>query len=144
MLFLSNLLALVLAGVLMFAVLGYTTDAVEARPRQRRRPHVILGVLIFVVSVPLAAHTLVTYHIVTYSARVQHVAEDWVADTEGAEVTGVDLKATGAHVAVTHRAPLPSTDDLLRKLEGAVPDGLPVILDSTRGEETRIGSVGER
>ncbi len=98
LLFSSNLLALVLAGTLVFAVLGYSAEA---------------------------------------------GAEDWVSSTPSARVTSVDNSSTTFVIHVETSGPLPPTDELLAQLEGEVPDGLPIVVQTTLGRRIQVGAVGD-
>nr|MDT0666488.1 DUF389 domain-containing protein [Micromonospora sp. DSM 115978] len=59
-LFLSNLLALVFAGMTVFAVLGYTAEAAAGAGRSTRRTRLTLTSLLALVFLPLAANTAAT------------------------------------------------------------------------------------
>ena len=37
---------------------------------------------------------------------------------------------------------LPPTDELLRALDGEVPDGLAIVIDTTYGDEVEVGTTG--
>jgi uncharacterized hydrophobic protein (TIGR00271 family) len=141
-LFVSNLLALVLAGVLTFTALGYTTEAMVRRSRPSRQHYVVLWSLIVLVTVPLAANTAVTYLVDYWTTRVDHAAQVWLQDSPDASVTKVDFESTTVHVHVRYEGTLPPVSDLLDEVEQVLPDGMRVVLDTSVGNEIVVGTVG--
>lgn len=142
-LFLSNLLAMVLAGVLTFTALGYATEALEQRARPRRRHYVVLWSLILLVAIPLAANTVVSYLVDYWTTKVDQAAQVWLQDTPGATVTKVEFESTTAHVYVRYNGTLPPVSGLLDQMSGEVPDGIKVVLDTSVGTEVKVGTVGQ-
>ncbi|MFB8030202.1 DUF389 domain-containing protein [Streptomyces sp. NPDC056465] len=140
-LFVSNLLALVFAGMVVFATLGLPRAA-EGRRRAPRRAYVMLGLLFTAVLLPLAANTVATVLLNTWTARTKNSAQRWLSHTPGATVTGVDAQSRTLYVHVRGPGDLPPLKDLLDDLEGEVPDGVPIVVDSTRGEQIAAGKVG--
>src|SRR4051794_3730376 len=92
LLFLSNLLALVLAGTGVYAVLGYGA-VLPAHDRARRRARITVGVLFVVVALPLVANTAATYLLSVWTARVQKTSDQWISSVQDASITGVDNKS---------------------------------------------------
>ncbi|MFE2054158.1 DUF389 domain-containing protein [Streptomyces sp. NPDC059446] len=140
-LFVSNLLALVFAGMVVFATLGLPRAA-EGRRRAPRRAYVMLGLLFTAVLLPLAANTVATVLLNTWTARTKNSAQRWLSHTPRATVTGVDAQSRTLYVHVRGPGDLPPLKDLLDDLEGEVPDGVPIVVDSTRGEQIAAGKVG--
>ncbi|WP_405440940.1 hypothetical protein OG373_27345 [Streptomyces avidinii] len=62
----------------------------------------------------------------------------------GAAVTGVGAQSRTFYVHVRSPGGLPPIEDLLADLEGQVPDGLPIVVDATRGQQIIAGKVGEQ
>jgi predicted PurR-regulated permease PerM len=141
-LFLSNLLALVLAGVLTFTALGYTTEALAHRARPRRQQYVVLGALIVLVVVPLAANTALSYLVGYWTTRVDDAATTWLKDSPDASVTSVDFESTTVHVHVRYEGALPPVSGLLDQVSQVLPDGMHVVLDTSVGNEIDVGTVG--
>ncbi|MBL0886967.1 DUF389 domain-containing protein [Myceligenerans indicum] len=141
-LFLSNLIALVLTGTLVFTALGYAGESLEPTGVVTRRARLTLAVLAVLIAFPLAANTVATYHIHAWEDRVRTTADEWLADTPSARVTGVVV--TLGKVNVTVRAPggVPSGGSLLQALSGEVPAGFDVSLTTEVGKETPVGTVG--
>ncbi|WP_107765446.1 DUF389 domain-containing protein [Nocardioides terrigena] len=142
LLFLSNLLALVLSGTLVFAMLGYGPDgATAARPTRRAR--ITVGALLLLIALPLVGNTVASYALTLWEARVQSAAGDWVEDTPGATITSVDNVSTTFYIHVRSPADLPPVEELMTDIEGVVPDGFRVVVVSSRGEELASRTVGE-
>lgn len=142
LLFISNLVALVLAGMFVFAVLGYTSELATRSGRDSRRTRLTVGLLLVAVLVPLSLNTVLTYYVSAWDARVEKVARDWVSDVPGATVEGVELKAATFEISVRTPGELPPTQELLEALDGTVPDGLRVQVVSTAGTTVDVGVVG--
>lgn len=140
-LFVSNLLALVFAGMVVFAALGFT-QAAGGRRRAPRRAYVMLGLLFTAVLLPLGANTVTTVLLNTWTSRTKSTAQRWLSHTPGATVTSVDAQSRTLYVHVRGPGDLPPLDDLLSELEGEIPDGVPIVVDSTRGERIAVGKVG--
>lgn len=138
LLFTSNLLALVLAGVVTFAALGYA-DREPAGGRVGRHSRLVLGGLLALVALPLAANTALTVTLATWSDRIEGVTRVWLADSPGAQVTDVRFVSLTAVVSIRHPAALPPLGSLVRELEEELPSGVTVVLDTTRGREIRLG-----
>ncbi|MFC6344759.1 DUF389 domain-containing protein, partial [Nocardioides hankookensis] len=142
-LFLSNTLALVLAGILMFTVLGYTNEAIVRADRFRGRTYVVLAVVAVLVTVPLAANTYANYRLQRWQTEVQDTSTAWLDDTPDAAVTDVEFHALTAYVYVQHTGDLPPYDELLADLDRVLPDGIAIVVDSTFGREVDIGTTGD-
>ncbi len=141
-LFLSNLLALVLTGTLLFAGLGYATVAREKQGRPRRRAYVTMAALMILIALPLAGNTAAHYLLTIWSARVESTAERWLADEPRATVLGVSVVSTEYHVRVRAPQDLPPVGDLLSALEGQIPDGIEVVVEHEVGGRIDAGAVG--
>ena len=141
-LFLSNLLAMVLAGTAVFTALGYAEETSERRGQSRRRAYVVLALLMVVVLVPLAANTVTTYLLNDYTQTVRTATRTWIRHTPGATVTGVRTQGLDIVVSVRSPAPLPPTSDLRDALAGEVPGLLGVRVDSSTGQDLEVRPSG--
>lgn len=137
-LFLSNIVALVLAGSFVFAVLAYTGDDAL---RRSRRATATLTVSLVLVAVPLLGNTLFTIVLAGWSEDAKEAAEEWVAGLPQAEVTEVEFVHARMHVRVRGPANLPSAEDLLARISERVPAGVGVVLDHTVGKRIDIGTT---
>ena len=142
LLFVSNLLALVIAGVLTFTVLGYTLEAAKAGPHSRRRPYAVLTVMLVLVALPLAGQSLATYLISRWTSDVRSTTRTWLHGDPDAQITNVEIDGRTVHIYVRHTRVLPDTRTLMNGLSRVLPHGLQVVLDSTVGQEQALGQVG--
>ncbi len=144
LLFVSNFLALVLAGTAVFAVLGYAGEVVEQTGRSRARSYGTIGILLCLVSVPLVTNTVVAYQISVWSDRIHRSADDWIALVPEAAVTGVDSSGNTFYIHVDNPGELPPTGELLDRLEGRIPDTVVLVLDENLGREVDLGTLRDR
>lgn len=141
-LFLSNLLALVSAGMVVFAASGYGKPREHRNRQAARRAHLALGLLFAAVFVPLAANTAATVMIAVWTNRVEEAADRWLAGQPDSAVTSVQLVSRTMHVEVLVEEAAPPTDDLLADLRGRIPDRFHVVVEATRGQRFDAGPVG--
>ncbi|GLW49031.1 membrane protein [Streptomyces sp. NBRC 14336] len=144
-LFVSNLFALVCAGMLVFAALGYAgeAEADRAAGRPGRRAYAAMALLFAVSVVPLAADTTATVLLNVWTGRARNAAQQWLADEPNATVTGVDAQSRTLHIHVRVPGELPPVRALLDRLDGQLPDGIPVVVDVQRGRRVDAGKVGD-
>jgi uncharacterized hydrophobic protein (TIGR00271 family) len=144
LLFVSNLVSMVIAGTLLFAALGYSTEADRKAHRvgAERRSYLTLAVVLVAVLVPLAANTALVLVLHSWTARVQGAAEEWVSPVAEAEVTDVEFTSRSFVIDVRTPGELPPTDDLMRAVEEVLPAGFGVVVDTTRGEQIEVGTTG--
>ena len=140
-LFLSNLIALVLAGTLVFTVLG-AGEQVGVTGRQRRRATLVVGIMLVVVGIPLVANTVGAYVVSFLTARAQTVAQEWIATIPGAQVESVAFVSRDLHIAVqTPDKQLPPTEDLMAALDEQLPGGITVIVNGSLGSSMTAGQT---
>lgn len=139
-LFASNVVALVLAGTLVFTACGY--GAFTAAGFRRRRAYVAIAAGALLVVVPLAANTAATWLVAVWTHRVQDAATAWVEQVPGGRVVDVVVQSTTAVVQVEAPGPLPDTAQLVSALAGQVPDGVEVVVDGGVGQRVSAGVVG--
>lgn len=139
-LFLSNLVSLVFAGMFVFAALGYT--GLRAVGRTRSRSVLAFGGLGVVIAGVLVLSTVLHYRVASWKNQAGRSATAWLATTPGATVVGVRLDATTFTIGVRAPGALPPVADLRARLRGAVPDGSPVVVEVTTGRRIDVGRVG--
>jgi uncharacterized hydrophobic protein (TIGR00271 family) len=136
MLFLSNVVALVIAGSIVFTVGGYARDPGSRVEANRRRAYIVVTVLAVIVSVPLAFNSVVTIALARWSVAIQSAATDWLQDEEGARVYDVEWSGLTATLDVTtDDGAVPPVEDLKSTLSGAIPSFVGVVLDVGQGVE---------
>ncbi|MEU3494853.1 DUF389 domain-containing protein [Kitasatospora cineracea] len=136
-LFVSNLLALVFAGMVVFAAIGAGTA-----DRGPRRAYATVGVLFAAVGVLLAASTAGTVLVHLWTDRTTAAATAWLSAVPGAQVVDVQAHSRTLSVLVRTPADLPPVGDLLDALRGQVPGGVPVVVTTTEGRRIEVGRVG--
>lgn len=136
-LFVSNVLAMILAGMAMFA-LSYQSPRAE-RTGSNRRAYATLAVLVTAVVVVLAANTLVVLAHGTIRHRATAAAESWLSGVPGAEVKEVTVVADSVVIDVLSPDKLPPSSELRRLLSGQIPASFDIVIESTRGERVDVG-----
>lgn len=138
LLFLSNVLALVITGSIVFTLAGYAREPSSLPTAKRRRAYAVVGVLSAIVVIPLVLNTAFTIALDQWSARLWSVTEDWLADTPGAEVTGVTWVGLTATVDVsTPDGVIPGLQDL-RASTSDLPDVIGVVVDVSIATEHEV------
>ena len=141
-LFVSNFVALVLAGTLVFTSAGYAAEAGQAKDLSRRRAYLAIATLLVVVLVPMAVNTVGVYLVDLWSQRVQTTAETWIAQQPGASIDSVTVVSQTVYVNVQTPGALPPTSDLMAALDGQIPNGIPVVVTTTVGQQIDAGVTG--
>ncbi|MEJ8670150.1 hypothetical protein WKI71_22240 [Streptomyces sp. MS1.AVA.1] len=101
-----------------------------------------MALLFVVVLVPLTANTVATLLLNAWTGRTKDAAQQWLADEPDASVTSVDAKSRTMYIHVRTPGELPPVESLLDRLEGRIPDGIPVVVDASRGRRIDAGKVG--
>ncbi|WP_214466495.1 TIGR00341 family protein [Microbacterium flavescens] len=135
-LFLSNVLALVIAGTIVFTLGGYARDPGSSTTANRRRAYIVVTVLTVVITVPLAVNSIVAVALTRWTAAIQAITTDWLADEPGARVYDVTWSGANATVDVTtDDGEVPSISDLQSSLSTAIPGWVGVVVDVGQGNE---------
>lgn len=143
LLFLSNLVALVLAGTLVFTVLAFSVLSDEERSSQsRRKTHLSLALVTVLVAVPLLANTAANLYLSALRGRAEQTAKQWIQATPKATVSGVEFNGTDLVISVQTPGSLPPVDELITDLEDQLPTGIDVVVTTTLGERIEAGTLG--
>ena len=136
MLFLSNVVALVIAGSIVFTLGGYALDPSSRREANRRRAYVVVTLVAVIVSLPLAVNSVATVALARWSVAIQDAAADWLQDEPGARVYDVQWSGLTATLDITtDDGSVPSVDDLDDTLSAAIPSFVGVVVDVGQGVE---------
>ena len=142
LLFVSNLVALVLAGTILFAALGYSQDlGLPRRVGAGFAAYAKLLLLLAVVGVPLALNTALVYLLDQWSTTIEHAATVWVAPIPGAEVSSVEASPRGFVVSIRSPQEPPPVGELMDRLAGEIPLPFPVVVDVTIGRGVDAGQI---
>jgi uncharacterized hydrophobic protein (TIGR00271 family) len=144
LLFVTNYLAILLTGALMFTLMGYPSAYYERQsPRSKRIAIAVAAVLLVLVIVPLAATSYGTIRGSFTEQRAADATKAWLAGSDYRLVSvsaGIDL----VRVVVAGEGDLPPEEDLQNALRGSLSE-LPVVLEVVpqtlvRFETVEIGS----
>ena len=148
-LFSSNVVAMVLAGTLIFTAYGYAGDAARegdsvgaAGGIRRHRAYLAVAASLVLVLVPLVANTVATTLVAVWTERVSDAATAWVGQVPGASVTGVTVVSRTAVIGIVCPGDPPSVSGLMKALDGQVPDGVEIMVDTSVGRQIDAGVVG--
>jgi N-acetylmuramic acid 6-phosphate (MurNAc-6-P) etherase len=98
-----------------------------------------------VVALVLAGTLVYTaYGLITiWTQRVSVTADEWISKTPNGRVTDASLSSRNVVVQVEAPGRAPYVAELVKMLEGQVPNGVKVIVNSYVGEQLDAGVVGE-
>ncbi|MHC3000473.1 TIGR00341 family protein [Microbacterium sp. HJ5] len=135
-LFLSNVLALVIAGTIVFTMGGYAREPGSSTTANRRRAYIVVTVLAVLIAVPLAANSIAAVALARWSATIQELTTEWLAGEPGARVYDVTWSgAKGIVDVTTDDGQVPPVDDLQESLSTAIPSWVGVVVDVGQGHE---------
>jgi uncharacterized hydrophobic protein (TIGR00271 family) len=138
-LFLSNVVALVIAGSIVFTIAGYARDPGSSPVANRRRAYLIVTALTVIITIPLIANSVVSVALARWSVTIQDATTDWLRDDDGARVYSVDWTGATATVEITtDDGTTPSVDDLRDSLATAIPSFIGIVIDVGQGKEVRV------
>ena len=140
---LSNMLALILAGSLLFTTLGYSRDESAVVDGSRRRAYLTISVLLVVVLVPLVTNSVGVYLVNLWSNRIHVAADEWISEAPGASVQKVDFETNTFHVYVQTPQEVPPIEELVSDLDGQVPSGFSLVVTTSLGQDIEGGVIGD-
>jgi uncharacterized membrane protein len=138
-LFASNMLAMIVAGSILFTLYGYAREAVGTPGFRKGWAYALVGVATVVIAIPLTITTIDTVRDQTVTANAKAAAEDWVAGTN-ATVLRASYVGSELMLLIADLDELPD-GDLVSSLAGRVPSGTTVMVDRVSGERTELGAV---
>jgi uncharacterized hydrophobic protein (TIGR00271 family) len=137
-LFLSNVVALVIAGSIVFTLAGYSRDPTSSPTANRRRAYIVVTELSLVVALPLAFNTLVSITLARWSVDIRAAAAEWLDGSQGSKVDDVRWHGFEAKIDVTDSdGVVPDTAPLADSLAG-LPPFVTVVVDVGLGYETPV------
>lgn len=137
-LFLSNVVALVIAGSVVFTMSGYARDPGSSPTANRRRAYIVVTVLTLIVVLPLAVNSIVSVALARASTQIRDAAEIWLADESGAKVDDVHWRGLQATVVVTDPDGIVPAPDALADALSALPSVVSVVVDVGVGSEIDV------
>jgi uncharacterized hydrophobic protein (TIGR00341 family) len=139
LLFASNVVAMILAGVVMFTVYGFGADAWKAPTFRHRRAYLTLAVAVVVILIPLVVTTRQTLELQSRQTSAQSIAQAW-ANEQGEILAKVEFHGSELLVVVEGPQPPTGTDELLAELRAVLPAGTPVVLNYVAGTSTTLAT----
>jgi len=136
-LFASNMLAMIVAGSILFTAYGYARETSDEF--NRRWAYVVVGFATLVIVAPLTVTTVQTVRLQNILNRAEEIAVEWAADSN-THVVRTDFEGEDLLIFVEDVDDLPSSD-LVSALSGAAPAGTVVIVNRIGGERINVGTV---
>ncbi|AZG47528.1 TIGR00341 family protein [Gordonia insulae] len=136
-LFASNVVAMIITGIVVLTLAGYHREAAEAettgtgtRPH-RTRSYLVLAIALVVVAVPMVLNSLSSL----WSRQIASATDSWLSDAglTSAEVTNVQWSGDKVTVSVLAPPDLPSVDDLQHTVDDLVPWDPQIVVVHTVG-----------
>lgn len=138
-LFASNVIAMIITGIIVLTIGGYAREAAEdaaldpvtGARRSRARAYVVLAVSLVIVAIPMVLNSLSSL----WSRQVATATDSWLADggARSAEVTGVSWSGSTVTVNVLAPQDLPDVAELQRTVDDLVPWDPQVVVVHTVG-----------
>ena len=140
LLFASNVVAMVIAGTVLFTVYGYHREA-RASPSFRHRPaYLVIAVSLVLILIPLGITTSQVAREQAWLSHASAVAAPW-ARAHGYALQDVSFEGSALYVTIEGTGLLPPSPELLSRLRGRLPTGTPVIISTIEGVQVPIGRV---
>jgi uncharacterized hydrophobic protein (TIGR00271 family) len=140
LLFLTNVLAIVVAGIAVFGALR-VRDEQRADPAFRKRPvYSVVAIASLVVTAALAVATFRTVQLSNWRDAATDVASEW-AEQHGERLLLARFDGTTLVLVVEGLSDGSQDRQLPRLLRGEVPGGTPVVVNRVPGRRQEIGEV---
>ena len=133
------MLAMIVAGSIVFTVYGYAAEAYETPGFRRRLAYSVVAVATILIAVPMTITTVDTVEDQTMIAETLEVADQWAAGTNTV-VVQASFDGDDLVLVIEDTDELPE-GNLLADLEGVVPSGTNVVVNQVSGERYPLGTV---
>ncbi len=134
LLFLSNVVAILVAGVLVFSAAGYREEAIEHDPRLRKRAVVVVVVGLVALLIPLGYASFRVIEYDRWTSDVTQATQSWLRGTAWT-VASTDVSGDSIVVTITGQGPTGSIDTLRRSIRRNVPRSITVQLIEQQGSD---------
>jgi len=131
-LFLANVAAILIGGVIVFGAAGFARLATERDPRVARRARVFIVVFVVAILVPLGLESLRTARYEHWQNATEAAATAWVRGTPW-QVESVEVEGGTIVVTVLGPSPSPPVDSLRAAVRKSVPRRVAVTLTEDSG-----------
>ncbi len=140
LLFAANVVAMLVAGTIVFSLYGYHRAARQAAGLRRRGAYAVIAAFTAGILVPLGLTTAQTAREQAALTQTSAAARPWAAEY-GYKLLDVRFEGPDLEVAIEGTGPPPPGRRLLARLRGQVPAGTPVVVDTITGGLAPIGLV---
>lgn len=140
LLFASNVVAMIVAGTIVFTFYGYHREAREAPGFRKLAAYAVIAAAVLLILVPLGLTTAQTAREQVWLTRASEVARPWAA-RRGYALLDVRFEGQELDVVIEGTGPRPSSSQLLAQLRGQVPPGTAVVVNTIVGGLVPIGHV---
>ena len=138
-LFASNMMAMIVAGSILFTAYGYAKESHESPQFRRSLAYGVVAAATVLIAIPLTVTTIDTVDRHSIADRAKEVADSWAQGTN-ARVIAVGFHGDDLEFVVEDLDELPA-GDLTAALVEAVPSGTPVVINRVGGERLALGPV---
>jgi len=139
-LFASNVVAIILAGTVVFTLCGYRREARKEPDFRRSTAYAVIAASLALILVPLGVTTAQTAREQLWLDRASAVARAWATEHRYA-LQDVKFEGSQLNVVIEGAGPNPPSAQLLERLRGQLPAGTAVVLDTINGNMVLIGRV---
>ena len=138
-LFMSNVVAMVISGSIVFTLAGYVLDPSSSPSANRRHSYVVVAILTGITLVPLAGNTVYSALLVHWGSEITESAEQWLDGDSKARVDSVDWRGLTAVVSVTSSdGDVPPVSELSDLIGDSIPDGVGLTVDVSVGSQETV------
>jgi uncharacterized hydrophobic protein (TIGR00271 family) len=131
-LFLTNVAAILVAGVAVFGAAGYYREAADAVRGAGRRARILIAVGLVVLLVPLSISSLQVLQYQAWTSAAQAAAEEWLGGTDW-QVSETELVRQTIVVTVVGPGSPPSVEEFIAEVRQEVPENVDVPLVEVSG-----------
>jgi len=140
LLFASNVVAMIVAGTIVFTLYGYHREARAAHGIRRRPAYAVVAAALVLIVVPLGLTTMQTAREQVWLNEASTAAGTWAAE-RGYALQDVRFEGPELEVVIGGTGPSPPGSQLLAQLRGRVPAGTPVVVSTINRGLVPIGRV---
>jgi uncharacterized hydrophobic protein (TIGR00271 family) len=140
LLFASNVVAMILAGTIVFTLYGYHREAQTAAGFRKRPAYAVIAAALVLILVPLGLTTAQTAREQVWLQQAATAAQAWAAQS-GYALQDVSFDGPDLDVDIQGTGPGPPSSKLLARLRGQLPAGTPVVVNTINGGLVPIGRV---
>lgn len=139
-LFATNVIAMITAGILTFAAAKYVTSDSALRDLNSRRVTVMIGIALVVLLVPLVLQTIEYTKLSRSQAGATAATEQWLAGS-GWDLEYVKVSGDSIDVRILGTGQSPPVESLMALLDASVASGYEVTVDAQQGQSIPAGST---